>query len=699
MSIHERDRNISNNEGNLSPSMYIADVISYTGRSERIKGFRRIKEAIKDIPGIQSVDPIILLEDVYHEYEKHGISDNLKDSVRFAWESLEGDHYPLIVRRLFPDEKGEAQSGPRSGNVTSTEELFLEVEKFYKYYDQHYLGKDVTPEIMIHRVIDAGNPPKQESPFLPYPGGDVVYLGANKFQVRATFGADESVQGFPADIWEVEFRPDDSLEIHQTTRAQKTESIIPGADTYKKIFLPKEFQETPALNNIQVLSIADACRRMTELHGPHRLEFDGTKIKGQELLAIIESAPFSFREHPREAIADFVSSKTKPIMTFHSEQDFDNIPESELLFAHIPNTYFQGNERREALTRLSIIAREKKAKLVVFAAGNIATQHAVRIIMDNGHIVIFIGNEELKNGEEIRLFTKNNDLMWERENPIVLQDHMEGRGIDRIGGKAFGLHKLEKNGFRTSPYFVIETSLFRRIIEAAGVDNLLGNINNSTDPEEIRRVSQAITRSILSYNTRHIPSLTEALMEVNGEKFSVRSSAICEDGKYSFAGIFKTRLNVTPDDINMVILEVLASGVSEDAIRMARTLDIKPSQMQMSVIIQSMVDAKKAGTIFTRDHMSGDESLMRIDAVEGLGEAIVDGTAKTPQSLVIDIKTGLIQQGDIYLRRGNVLTTEEIQMLVELGLKVESSLREGPQDIEWAIDQNGEIFLLQTRPL
>ena len=77
---------------------------------------------------------------------------------------------------------------------------------------------------------------------------------------------------------------------------------------------------------------------------------------------------------------------------------------------------------------------------------------------------------------------------------------------------------------------------------------------------------------------------------------------------------------------------------------------MKPSQLQMAVIIQRMIDAEKAGTIFTRDHMSGDESLMRIDAVEGLGEAIVNGTAKTHQSLIIDKKTGLIQQEDIYLR-------------------------------------------------
>jgi len=699
MNVNELNRNVINKEENLSASLHVSDVVSYTGRSERIKGFRRVKEAITDIPGIQSIDPVILLEQAYQEYQTNGVSDSLRRSVQFAWESLQGDKYPLIVRRLFPDKTGEAQSGPRSGNVKSIGELLSEVEKFYRYYNQHYLGEDVIPEIMIHRVVDAGNPPKSESPFLPYAGGDVVHLGDDEFQVRATYGADESVQGFPADVWDVRFRADGSLEIHQTIRAQKTESIIPGTDTYKKIPLPEKFQEVPALSNIQVLSITEACRAISKLHGPHRLEFDGTNINGQEPLVVIESAPFSIRENPKEAIADFVSSKTKPIITFRSEQDFDSIPENELMFAHLPNIYFQGNERREALTRLSIIAKEKRAKLVVFAAGNIATQHAARVLMDNGHAVIFIGNEELENGEMIRLFTNNNNLEWERENPIAVQDHIRGRGVEKVGGKTIGLQKLEAHGFRTAPYFAIETSLFRRIIEETGADSLLEDADNITNPEDIKDISQALTEKILSYDKKRIPQTAEALLSIGGEKFSVRSSAICEDGKCSFAGIFKTLLNVAPNDLNTAILEVLASGVSEYAIRMGRTLDINPSQMKMSVIIQRMIDARKAGTIFTKDHISGNEDIIQIDAVAGLGETIVDGTAKTHQSLIIDKKTRTIKQADIYLKGDDVLTADETAQLVEIGLNVENSLKEGPQDIEWALDRKGQIFLLQTRPL
>ncbi|MBI3282860.1 hypothetical protein HYZ70_02180 [Candidatus Curtissbacteria bacterium] len=684
----------------ISPD--ITDVTSYKGRSERIKGFQRISDAVAGIHGIWSAKPIILLEGAYQEHKVHGISNNFRASIQSIWDGLAGEQHPLIVRRLFPDEKGETQPGPRSGNVASVKELLFEVGKFYDYFDEHYTGQNVLPEIMIHSVIDTSNPPKNESPFLPYPGGDVIPLTSSKFQIRATFGADESVQGFPADIWEVTFRPDGSLEMQQTIRAKKTGTLIPAPNAYQQIGIPTEFQERPALNHFQVLALAEVCRRMNRLYGPHRLEFDGTRVKEEEPLVIIESAPFSLRVASAEIFGALTFPIINPMIVLYNEQDFDTVPQENIVFTHLPKTHFQGNERREALTRLSTIAREKSTKLIVFAAGNIATQHAVRVLLDHGHLVMFVKDEEFIHGEAIRLFTKETKLLWERENPIVFQENMIGRDTTRVGGKAVSLYKLEKHGFNIPPYFVIETSLFRRLVEDIGLNGVIDTLDTA-NIGDIKMLTKLLTNRILNYdgNLCHVLSceFNEALTRIGGEKFSVRSSATCEDGRYSFAGIFKTLLNVSPPELHRAMLQVLASGVSEDAIRMARTLDIKPSQMQMAVIIQSMVDAKKAGTIFTKDHISGNEDFVRIDAVEGLGETIVDGTAKTHQSLVIDKKTGLIQQGDIYLRWGNVLTAEEIQKLVELGLEVERKLKEGPQDIEWTLDQNGQIFLLQTRPL
>lgn len=687
----EKQKCVTHLENETSPLLYVTDIDSYNGLSERIKGFQRIRGAIAGIPGVASIYPYIFQRGLYEEYKTSGLPHDFTASV---WHSLKGDEHPLIVRRLFPDRNGEAQPGPRSGNITSEHEFHDEITKFYEYFDRHYSKEDVSPEIMVHPVIDVTNPPKLEDPFLPRSGGDVIPLGDGRFQVRATFGADESVQGFPSDVWEVEFEQDGSASVHQTLRGQKTESHIPKQGEYETIVIPYEFQEAPALNVIQVLTLAEVCRRMMEAHGPNRLEFDGTKIGEEETLVIIESAPFSLQENFNGTVADFKIAKSQPVMVFRQEQDFSNIPQNELVFAHVPSQFFQGNEKREALTRLSTTASERNARLVVFASGNIATQHAVRVLQDSGHAVIFIEDEQLEDDELIRVYAEKNRLLWERENPIVLQDRMEGRGIKRVGGKALGLRKLDKHGFKIPPYFVIETSLFRRIIEELGLREMLENLD-TTPLEDIKSISEAIASSIRGYQGKLPPSMESALAAIGEERFSVRSSATCEDDENSYAGIFDTFLDIAPDGINKAVLDVLASCVSEQAVRVQRTLGVKPSETQMAVTIHRFFDAEKAGTIFTKDHISQNLSQLRIEAVKGLGEEIAEGTATTHQSLVIDKKKGTIIQGG----GQNVLMADEIQRLSDIGLEVEDAFKEGPQDIEWLIDSVGNIILLQARRL
>src|SRR3989304_9829703 len=89
----------------LFSTLPLKEVSTYTGVSETIKGFQRIREAIGQTPGIKSIDPAILLEDVYFEYKNNDISAGLKKIVQAIWDHLDGDQHPLIVRRLFPDQK------------------------------------------------------------------------------------------------------------------------------------------------------------------------------------------------------------------------------------------------------------------------------------------------------------------------------------------------------------------------------------------------------------------------------------------------------------------------------------------------------------------------------------------------------------------------------------------------------------------
>ena len=138
----------------------------------------------------------------------------------------------------------------------------------------------------------------------------------------------------------------------------------------------------------------------------------------------------------------------------------------------------------------------------------------------------------------------------------------------------------------------------------------------------------------------------------------------------------------------------------------------------MAVVVQRMVDARAAGVMFTRSPLTGDRSVVTIEGAWGLGSSVVSGEV-TPDRFVIAKITGEISVREISdkhiqhlpapgggvhevevpadLRRAPCLGDEQITALKEVGRKVER-LYGRPQDIEWAVDRSGEIFLLQSRP-
>jgi len=201
--------------------------------------------------------------------------------------------------------------------------------------------------------------------------------------------------------------------------------------------------------------------------------------------------------------------------------------------------------------------------------------------------------------------------------------------------------------------------------------------------------------------------------------FSVRSSAIQEDGEFSFAGQYATFLNVSENLILRKYQEVVASLFTPRAIFYYKTKGFFEEEMVMSVGVLRMVDAVSAGVMYTSDPNDPENDTVIINAVWGLGKSVVDGSAE-PDSCIISKKTGAIlekrtakqqtmlicnPEGDI--KEVNVpdemkdkpsLTDDEIKTLFNYASILENHYGK-PQDIEWAIDRSDNIYMLQTRPL
>lgn len=689
-----------------APYPYLASLETYQSISERIKGFRRVKEAIGDIQAVTTVDPVILLQGLYYDWQQNGITSQLKQNIDHVWEILDGATNPLIVRRVFPDEHGMSLDGPRSGNINSCKNLQGEVVKFFEFYQSHYKPENVLPEIMVHRLVDASNPPYITNPFLPFASGDVIAENNHRFQIRATFGADESVQGFPVDIWGVSFEPGGHVIITQRKIARKKQSLIPAEVKYKVFDIPEKFQDTSSMRYAQIVNIAQVCKRMLDLYGPHRLEFDGTRINGFHILSIIESAPWKVRQNSPEVIARFSQDDvTMPITIMSSPDDLNNLPNKEKIAVYVDPTFFRGNEQREFITKLSTIARKQYVQLVVLASGNIGTQHAVRVLMDHGHIVMFVDEENFERNENVRIYPIKKDgiainIDWERESPFVYMDKIQGRDIDKIGRKARGLRELQRHGYDVPSWGVIETSVFRRLLKELDPDGKISSLDNVFDSPAIQKEVTPIQQAIETYNHNFLRKINTLLDQIGGDRWAIRSSSTCEDKEgSSFAGVYKTSLNVPAERIVYAVKQVIKSALEPYAIQLANVSGINPSEVRMAVIVQKMVDAKAAGTIFTIDAAARKKDVVRIEATLGLGEGIVDGTSESHLSLQIDRSTGNILQSNIANSKKQILTSKQISQLLKIGLEVEEKIQEGPQDIEWAIDKDDKIWLLQTRPL
>ena len=200
-------------------------------------------------------------------------------------------------------------------------------------------------------------------------------------------------------------------------------------------------------------------------------------------------------------------------------------------------------------------------------------------------------------------------------------------------------------------------------------------------------------------------------------RMAVRSSAIGEDSSgASFAGQHVTRLNVFEPGILDAVRDVWASARSEAALayRAKRGIDTPPS---IGVVVQSLIEPVAAGVLFTRNPMSGADERV-IEAAWGFGEAVVSGIV-TPDSYRLDacgclidralgfkdIKVWFDEDGGTAevpvppeLHEAPCLAVEDLARLHALAQRC-SAVWGADLDLEWAFTANGDLFLLQSRPI
>lgn len=257
------------------------------------------------------------------------------------------------------------------------------------------------------------------------------------------------------------------------------------------------------------------------------------------------------------------------------------------------------------------------------------------------------------------------------------------RQVALAGGKGASLAAMTAEGLPVPPGFVIASTAF----EAAVDTDALRKLMRTTDVDAARAMV-ATAEPPREPIGRHYAELTGLV--------AVRSSACAEDSEAaSYAGQQETYLNT--DGLAEVLANVVRCWLSfftERAVFYRRekgSLD----DVAMAVVVQEMVDSDRSGVLFTVDPVHGRRDRMVVEAARGLGEAVVSGEV-TPDNYTLG-RDGVVKKSRV-VGAERVLSDADCAALAGLGRRL-ADLHGGPQDIEWAFDADGRLFLLQSRPV
>ncbi|WP_409437352.1 PEP/pyruvate-binding domain-containing protein [Mycobacterium sp. SMC-14] len=178
---------------------------------------------------------------------------------------------------------------------------------------------------------------------------------------------------------------------------------------------------------------------------------------------------------------------------------------------------------------------------------------------------------------------------------------------------------------------------------------------------------------------------------------AVRSSAVSEDGdSASHAGIYETVLNVRGSAQLLAAVDHCWTSTSSPRARRYREARGLDPDVDMAVVVQRQIDSACGGVAFTADPLNGRTDRVVIEFAHGDGGNVTDGLV-TPERTVVD-KSGLQVVDTGVSMRKYPLSHNQIRNIAECAVRIERWY-DSPQDIEWVVDEQGQVWVLQARPV
>jgi rifampicin phosphotransferase len=285
---------------------------------------------------------------------------------------------------------------------------------------------------------------------------------------------------------------------------------------------------------------------------------------------------------------------------------------------------------------------------------------------------------------------------------VVDFEEIDRAQVALVGGKGAQLAELSRiEGVRVPPGFCVTTDAFRQVLaRVPSIDERLDRLSRlePDDREAIRELSAEIREAVerIAVPDEVGAAIAGALTGLGEDAaYAVRSSATAEDlPGASFAGQYDSFLDVVGTAaVLRHVSRCWASLFSERAVTYRLRNGFGHRQVQMAVVVQRMVVPQAAGILFTADPVTGNRKVSSVEAVFGLGEALVSG--------LVNPDTFSVRDGQVVARKiaaeQPTLTDPQVAALAEMGRRIEGHLGR-PQDIEWCL-AGGDFWIVQSRPI
>jgi pyruvate, water dikinase len=306
-----------------------------------------------------------------------------------------------------------------------------------------------------------------------------------------------------------------------------------------------------------------------------------------------------------------------------------------------------------------------------------------------------------------------------------------------FGGKSANLGELLAAGIPAPTGFAVSARAFRTFVSETGLEGMIDAAVSRASSGDIDAISAASKTIGEAMRFAPLPDAVRAELHSRHDELAratgheqppvaVRSSALGEDSEEaSHAGQQESFLWVCGiEQICDAVRDCWVSLYTPHAISYRAALGAGESEPAMGVTVQQMVDAEISGVMFTCNPVSGDPSMVALNASWGLGIAVVSGEL-TPDDYLVSKITGEVVRQTVSEKhveyvpdaagRGTVrmevaaerrdepcLGEEQLIALVEVARRVERHFG-SHQDIEWAIARAQSLpdalLVLQARPV